>query len=316
MRFFSKNNKNTEVMAISIAQDGLYAAVVRREPVARPVLEFLSFYPIAGLAIPVLLERLAKETPARERRRSLCLQQGDYQVLAVDAMNVPSTELKGALQWRVKEMLDFPVSEATLDYLHVPGDVSAGGRNQSLLVIVAKNQLIQQQQDLFQNAKLPLSFIDIPEAAQRNISACVEVAGRGLAMLSFDQSGGLLTVTFGRELYLSRRLDLSLDQLNQQDEESQRAVFERVSLELQRSLDHFDRQHNYITTAKLVISPLGKVGQPLQAFLAANLYMPVELMDLGDVIDLVKVPELKEADQQQKFFGIIGAALRTDAGVA
>ncbi|MBC3882114.1 agglutinin biogenesis protein MshI [Undibacterium sp. LX40W] len=316
MRFFSKNKKNIDVMAISIAQDGLYSAVIRREPVGRPVLEFLSFYPLAGLGIPVLLERLAKESPARERRRSLCLQQGDYQVLALDAMNVPSNELKGALQWRIKEMVDFPVAEATIDYLHVPGDVSAGGRNQSLLVIVAKNQLIQQQQNLFQNAKLPLSFIDIPEAAQRNISTCLEVAGRGLAMLSFDQNGGLLTVTFGGELYLSRRLDLNLDQLNQQDDEGQRAVFERVSLELQRSLDHFDRQHNYITTAKLVISPLGKVAHALQAFLAANLYMPVEVMDLGDVIELAKVPELKESVQQQKFFGIIGAALRTEVGDA
>jgi MSHA biogenesis protein MshI len=213
-------------------------------------------------------------------------------------------------------MLDFPVEQATVEVLRVPGDTSAGGRNQSLLAIVAKNEIIQQYQELFHRQKLPLAVIDIPELAQRNFSACLELQGRGLAMLSFDRNGGLLTVTFGGELYLSRRLDIKLDQLKLADIEAQRAVFERISLELQRSLDHFDRQHNYITTAKLVIAPLGSVSAALQSFLSTNLYMPVEVMDLGMVLNLDKIPELQDADQQQQFFSIIGAALRDEVGAS
>lgn len=310
MGFFSKNNKNAAVMAISLGHDGLYSASVQREPAGRPSLKFLSFYPNDGVSDNVLIERLAKESPARHKKRALCLQHGQYQLLAIEAMNVPDTELKSALQWRIKDMLDYPVNTATIEYLKVPGDVSAGGRNQSLIVVVAKNHLIQEYQDSFQSAKLPLSIIDIPETAQRNFSALLEVSGRGLAMLSFDDTGGLLTVTFAGELYLSRRIDINFEQLNQVDEEAQRTVFERISLELQRSLDHFDRQHNYITTAKLVISPLGKVSGPLQSFLSTNMYMPVEVMDLSVALNFDAIPELKDLDQQRKFFSIIGAALR------
>src|SRR5438067_7603301 len=50
-------------------------------------------------------------------------------------------------------------------------------------------------------------------SAQRNISALLEPEGRGVAMLSFDADGGLLTVTFKAELYLARRIDVTLEQL-------------------------------------------------------------------------------------------------------
>jgi MSHA biogenesis protein MshI len=166
---------------------------------------------------------------------------------------------------------------------------------------------------LFADAKLPLSVIDVPEMAQRNLSVRLEVEGRGLAMLSFDVHGGLLTVTYGGELYLSRRLDITSTDLGTQDVRERDASFERISLELQRSLDHFDRQHNYITTAKLVVSPLGEVATLLQQYLASNMYLPVEIMDLAQIVNLEKIPELKSAERQGAFLSIIGAALRQEA---
>ncbi len=303
-------------MAVRLAADGLYAASLRQEPTAKPVLEFLCFYPSDAVAPEILLERLAKESPVKQKQCAVLLNQGEYQVLALDAMNVPDSELKNAVRWRIKEMVDYSVSEATVDVIRVPGDVNAGGRNQSLIAIVAANKTIKLLQDRFLNLKLPLTTIDIPEMAQRNISSRLEVNGRGLAMLSFEQSGGLLTVTFGGELYLSRRLDITISQIRSADEETQRSVFERISLELQRSLDHFDRQHNYITTAKLVLAPLGEIAESLRDFLGTNMYMPVEILDLSSVVNLDKIPELKSSEQQQRYFEIIGAALRGNGGQA
>ncbi|MEO5932010.1 MAG: agglutinin biogenesis protein MshI, partial [Duganella sp.] len=92
------------------------------------------------------------------------------------------------------------------------------------------------------------------------------------------------------------------------DTDKQQTFFDKITLELQRSLDHFDRQFNYVNVIKLLLAPTGAPG--LHEYLAANLYMPVEAMGLEDVFDLTKVPALLDVEQQQRFFLTLGAALR------
>jgi MSHA biogenesis protein MshI len=275
-------------------------------------LEFISFYPRANKTWQEMLDRLAKESPAKNYQCSLLLSPQDYQLFAIDSLNVPAEELKSATRWRLKDMLDYHVDDATIDVLDVPGDKNAGGRSHSMFAVAARNKLIAERQTAFLSAKLPLSVIDIPDMAQRNISRMLEPEGRGIAMLSFDESGGLLTVTFGGELYLSRRLDIRLSQFQLSDADKKNQVFERITLELQRSLDNFDRQHNFITTAKLILAPLGAVAAELQAYLASNMYMPVEVLDLDTVLNLSKIPELSDSSRQQAYFMTIGAALRQE----
>ena len=312
MGFFSRKKKTKELMAISLSHDGIYSASLSLGHGSLPSLEFVSFYPKANKSWAEMLDRLTKESPAKNYQCSLLLSPEEYQLFSLESLNVPADELKSAIRWRLKDMLDYHVDDATVDILAVPGDKNAGGRSNSLFAVAARNKLIAERQALFLNAKISLSIIDIPDMAQRNISSLMEPEGRGLAMLSFDESGGLLTVTFERELYLSRKLDIRLSQLRVDDAEKTAAIFERITLELQRSLDNFDRQHNFITTAKLVLAPMGEVATQLQTYLAANMYMPVEVLNLESLIDVSKTPELKQAERQQVYFMAIGAALRNE----
>lgn len=299
-------------MAINLCHDGIYSAYLMRNGAAKPSLEFISFYPRANKTWQEMLDRLAKETPAKNYQCSLLLSPEDYQLFAVETLNVPIEELKSAMRWRLKEMLDYHVDDATIDVLNVPGDKNAGGRSHSMYAVAARNKLIAERQAAFLHAKLPLSVIDIPEMAQRNISSLLEPEGRGIAMLSFDESGGLLTVTFAGELYLSRRLDIKLSLFEHADSEKMLQIFERITLELQRSLDNFDRQHNFITTAKLILAPMGSIATELQSYLASNMYMPVEVLNLDSVLNLTKMPELSDSARQQAYFMTIGAALRQE----
>jgi MSHA biogenesis protein MshI len=216
------------------------------------------------------------------------------------------------MRWRLKDMLDYHIDDATIDVLSVPGEKNATARVHSQFAVVAKNKLIGERQAMFSDAGLGLRVIDIPEMAQRNISALFEPEGRGLALLSFDDQGGLLTLTFGAELYLARRLDIKLLQIQTEDGEKKMQVFERITLELQRSLDNFDRQHSFITTAKLMLAPMGPVAMELRSYLASNMYMPVELLNLASVFDFSKIPELEDAARQQDYFLTLGAALRRE----
>jgi MSHA biogenesis protein MshI len=223
---------------------------------------------------------------------------------------VPRAELKTAMRWRLKDVLDFPVDEATYDVLDIPLDPNAAVRpQQSVFAIAARNSVIQARQKLFAKSKIRLRTIDIPEMAQRNVSALLEPEGRGIAMLSFNEDGGLLTVSWRAELYLSRRIDVTLAQLLEADLERRHQSFDKITLELQRSLDNFERQFSFISVAKLVLAPSGADG--LQDYLAGNLYTRVETLDLGQVLDIAGIPELADPARQQRFFVAIGAALRS-----
>ena len=310
MGLFGKTKKNSGWMAISCQSDGICIAYLHRPPAGRPVVELVSFYPADKAALPAALDKLAKELHLDRYQCSHLLTSGEYQLLSVDTPNVPPDELKNAIRWRLKDMLDYHVDDATIDVLAVPQDKNGAVRSNTLFAVAARNQLIEQRQALFEQAKIRLSVIDIPEMAQRNISALLEPEGRALALLSFNAEGGLFTVTFGGELYLSRRMDMTIMQLQQADLSQKTALHERVTLELQRSLDHFDRQYHSMPLSKLILSPMGSEGAGLQEYLAANLYAPVETMALESVLDFSKVPELHQPDSQQRYFMVLGAALR------
>ena len=307
MRFFRKAKKREGWLAIVLQRDGLAAVSMQTAPDIRPQVRQAVFYP--GKDHAELLEKAGRELHAHAYRAITVLGAGQYQILSVDAPNVAADELKTAVRWRLKDMLDFHVDDATIDVLDLPVDPNAAVRAQhSMFAIAARNSVIEARQKLFTAAKVDLAVIDIPEMAQRNISALVEPPGRGVAMLSFGEEGGLLTVSYRGELYLSRRIDIGLEQLLDADHERRNASFDRVTLELQRSLDNFERQYSFISIARLVLAPSGATG--LDAYLSSNLYTPVDTLDLATLFDFERAPELADAAQQQRFLVALGAALR------
>ncbi|WP_308602476.1 MULTISPECIES: agglutinin biogenesis protein MshI [unclassified Massilia] len=281
-------------------------------PDVRPQVRQAVFY--AGTDHAELLEKAGRDLHAHAYRAITVLSPGEYQILLVDAPNVAVDELKTAVRWRLKDLLDFHVDDATIDVADLPVDANAAVRAQhSMFAVAARNSVIGARQKLFSAAKVDLSVIDIPEMAQRNISALVEPAGRGVAMLSFGEDGGLLTVSYRGELYLARRIDIALAQLLDEDHDRKNASFDRVTLELQRSLDNFERQYSFISVAKLVLAPSPITG--LDEYLSSNLYTPVETLDLATVFDFARAPELADVGLQQRFLVPLGAALRHEETV-
>ena len=315
MGLFAKTKKNVGWMAITLRDDGIRVASANRSAGAKPAIELAVSYPNNKSSFPVLLERLTKALHAERYACISLLAAGEYQLLSVDAPNVPPEELKTAIRWRLKDMLDFHIDDATIDVLDIPVDKNAPARGHSMYAVAARNQQIAQHQALFGAAKIPLSVIDIPEMAQRNISELLEPEGRGVALLSFDAEGGLLTVTYSGELYLSRRIDVTLQQLVQSGAEQKIAFHEKITLELQRSLDHFDRQYHSIAISKLILAPLSDDSTGLSEYLSANLYILVESLNLESILDIAKVPELKSLAAQQSYFMTLGTALRQEEKV-
>jgi MSHA biogenesis protein MshI len=181
-------------------------------------------------------------------------------------------------------------------------------------VVSAGEQAVRARVAAFEAAKIRLAAVDIPELAQRNVAALLEDENRGLAFLRIDESGLMLTLTFHGELVAVRRGETSTLQLNGGDPEQCVRVKERLVLELQRSLDNFDRQYSQIPISRVVLACYPQV-ENLVAELSENTYVPVSEMDLAAVIDFPALPELKDRQCQARHLLAIGAALRC-GGVA
>jgi MSHA biogenesis protein MshI len=298
-------------MAVSLRDDGLYLAHVRRDAGSKPVVTHAAYYPNTEANLAALTARAAHETGLGHYQCTLVLNPGQYQIITVDAPNVQPEEIKNAIRWRIKDMIDFRVDDASVDVLDIPVPKDAAARGRSMFAVAARNQLIEERIALFSAVKVPVGVVDIPDIAQRNVSALLEPEQRAVACLTFSDNSGLLTVSYGGELYLTRRIDILPADLQTMDEDRRRSLFDRIALEVQRSLDHVDRQFQFITIAKLVLGPMNE-DNGLAEYLRSNLYVPVEQPLLETLLDTTACPLLKDPGMQQRFFTTIGAALRLE----
>lgn len=296
-------------LAVLPQGDRIALAHVVRAPGVRPEIRMLDSFAVEKGEV----EALQRLRAARQLKSYACttlMAFGEYTVSQLDAPNVPPAERKEAARWGLKGMVDYPVESACLDLLDIPMDGAGAGRQASIFAVSAPEQAVLAHIRPFDEAKVPLAVIDIPELAQRNVAALFEDENRGLAFLRLDNSGGMLTLTFHGELIALRRVEVSAAQLGEGNAERRAQVMERLVLELQRSLDNFDRQYSYIPVSKLMVAAYPHV-ENLAASLGENLYLPVQEMDLAQVMDFPAVPELRALQHQALNLLVIGAALRS-----
>lgn len=311
MSLFSR--KQPGWMAVCIYSDRVDLVHVCRFDGAQPQVRSVHSYAHAGSERDALA-RLGRTHRLSHYQCVTLLAAGEYQLLQVDAPAVPPAELKDALRWRVKDQLDYPIEGALIDALTIPCDRAPTARTPQAFAVAALKTTVGARVKPFHDGKVALDVVDIPELAQRNVAALLEDENRGLALLAFDAAGGLLTFTYGGDLYAFRHIDSTADQLSGADDARREQLGERISLELQRSFDNFDRQFNFISLKRLLLAEVP--GAPwLLPYLAKNSYVPTEAMDLSTVMDFAAVPELRQPLRQAQCLQALGAALRPN-GVA
>lgn len=303
---------NRPARAVVVPLHDHWVLAVARQSGARPELEQLVSFERDGKDVPAL-KRIAGQFELRHKALGTLLVVGEYQLLQTDAPDLKDrAELKEALRWKVKDLVDLPVAQATLDYFEIPPEAVGAGRGRQLFVAIAGNETLRPKIELFQDARLPLSVIDLPEMALRNVARLFETPQRALALLNFTALGGMLTFTFGGELVAVRRIEITLDQLEAARDGRLAELFDRVALEVQRSVDNFERQFNAVTLARLITADLPTVPGLLE-YLKQYLSIKAEPLDLAEVIDFPALPELRAPRRQAELLPVIGAALRQES---
>lgn len=278
-------------------------------PAGTPVLARAEVVP-CDLARPETLRKAAREKGWRNARFVLLLGASDYQLLQADVPAVEEAELREALRWQIKDSVSFPIDQASIDYVELPARATAAGRPRQVLVAAASHAALRPWIEFFQAAQLDLVAIDVPELAQRNLAAGFEGERRGFVFLNFDDDGGLLTFLHGGELLGWRRLETALPTIAQASPERQDALFDRLALELQRSIDNFERQSGGINIGRMAV--LHSAGlETLLGHLKSNLSVSVEFVELASVIGGAE--SLPDGLQPGQVALLCGAALREAA---
>jgi len=231
----------------------------------------------------------------------------DYTVLSVEAPDVPPDELRAAIRWQIKDLIDFHIDDAVVDIFDAPPS-GAHGRQNSLYVVVSRLSRVREHVDQLQSAEANLTTIDIPELVLRNITMRLPEDEAGVAFVYLTRERGLLIITRQSTLYFARTLGMGYAALSDGDHEQ----YDHLVLEVQRSLDYYDRYFVQPPVAGLVLAPCEAPLDGLEGYLHESLGLAVRSLDLNEII---ACDHDMDVVTQARCLPAIGAALRQETAV-
>lgn len=302
-------------LGLAVLPAGLALASVQRSVGATPRLMRCEFHALTRQADPGLTLRTVVLQQGIEGTASfrLVLSPDEYQLHLVESPDVPDSELREAVRWRIRDLIDFPVDEAAIDVFDMPQQAGTGRETGKMMcVVVARNPVIAQKAAMVNRSGGELDVIDITDLALRNVLALTPADSTGVALLYVDAAYSMILITAESTLYLSRRIWIGANELagiagKDPNSEDFRRVADALAMELLRSLEYYESHFSRPSVESLYIAPLGAAETALHAHLGHALNVTVQDLDLNRLLDAV---EPLSAEQQARGLLAIGAALR------
>lgn len=240
--------------------------------------------------------------------------------MLTEAPEVKESELVQAMRWKVKESLEYDIEDAIIDCFSIPGQKDRG-RQPMAYVVTASTDVLKTYVNVIDDCSLHLSSIDIPAMAQRNIAHQLPEDEAGVALLVLNEKQGLLTLTRKGELYLARELEVGFQhfpadkavepvdslQLEGGMQPAVQTTLDQIVLEVQRSVDYYERYFAQPAIQTLVIAPMPVAVAGMVEYIASQLGMRVRELDLNVMLN---VEERMDRMTQSQSLPAIGAVLR------
>lgn len=304
---------------VAITTDGISVAHVLRSKGQLPQLTRCAFRECSDASQqPAILSEMVKDQNLTGSEAVFVLQPGNYSVLQVEAPEVEPDELKAAIRWRIKDLIDFHIDDAVIDVFDIP-ERHRQGHARMMYVVAARAPYIQHYVDILNHTELELAAIDISELCYRNLAALYPEDVSGVVTLALSGDNGMVTLTRQSSLYLARQLDIGLNQLANSNASSEgeltldaTGVYDNAVLELQRSMDYYESYFSQSPISGIVITPLNEQLGDFANYLKDNLRVPTRNLDINETL-ACKQPI--SAELQRYCLPAITAALRTEQTV-
>jgi MSHA biogenesis protein MshI len=299
---FSRPERSGGQTGIHRTDDGLAAAqVIVAAPGGRPVLSHCHYEPAID---PESAVRAVRKVPNRKLPAVSILDSNSYSMLLVEAPDVPTDELRAAVRWRVKDLIDFHIDDAVLDVFQMPKR-GLGGPNQMMYAIAAKADGVKTEVAIAEDAGIRLKAIDILELSLRNLALLLDRDDRGIALLYLAETSGVLLIVKQGTLYLARRLETGVQTLKGANG-LRSELIAGLALEARRSLDYFES--HYEQDSLSVIYTAGLDPADLD-HMSGELGLSVRSIELAALFETELVID---DEQSRRCIPAIGAALRHD----
>ncbi len=158
------------------------------------------------------MKRARTILPTAAERVIVVLDSRDYQILQLDAPNVPPDELQSAVRWRAMEFMEGSPHDYTLDVLTLAEEPPRAAK---VIAVVAHNDTVRARMLDCEALGQPLSIIEIAETAQRNLLHAVllreSTALNVAAALVADAGRALMIIAVQGQLYFFRRFEFDTD---------------------------------------------------------------------------------------------------------
>jgi MSHA biogenesis protein MshI len=294
-------------VGLAFAPNHLALAVMRREG-AQPVLERCEILPLDGSAGAEASLAAIRAAGIPRIPVSTVLSPADYQLALVEAPEVPPAELRAAMRWRLKDSIDFRIEEAVIDVFDVP-DQNRGGHGRMMYAVAARRSAVTAHTQALAGTT-GFDAIDVPELCLRNLAALLPMASAGVALLHLGETTANIVLVRGKTFYLARQVDL--------DAGPEKAAVEArngrinaagIVLELQRSLDYYERHFDQPPITRIAVSPAGPRADELARELGRETGFEVATLDLNT---LLSCKASIEPSHQASCLLAVGAALREE----
>lgn len=290
---------------IALADGSFALAIVRRTGDGKPSIDHCATHAASGDPSPALKAVLDK---VRLGRGPICAVIGgdDYQIVQVEAPDVLPAEMRAAIRWRLRDVINFDVDEAVVDVFETPDPVRRT-QGKMLFAVAARDVAIQRISSVVRAAAKGFDSIDIPELCLRNLSALLPQDHKGVAMLALNDRFAQLVITRQGVMYLTRRIDTG--RFGHDARNGMVIDAAALALEIQRSLDYYESHYDQTPIGDLVIAPAESRAHNLANELKNETSLRVGLLNVGEIFN---VPSGGEVATDWPTLMALGAALRDD----
>ena len=310
MSWFNRAQANGWRVGVLPADRETALAIVRSARSARPLLRHCAIHPSLEIRAEHVLAPLAHGRDLSRAAVSAVLSTDEYQLVQVEAPDVAPEELRGAVRWKLKDIISFPASEAVVDVFEIP-EQARYVESRMIYAVAARADAVQRVVSLIKPRVRGFDVIDIPELCLRNIAALLPQDQQGVALIALGEHFAQLTLTCRGVLYLARRIDLGRRPEGPPGEAAAVLDVPSLALELQRSLDYYESHFDRPAIADIVVTSGDERAEHLLGSLIAATGHSVTLLDVEELFDIA---DGIEPDTRWAGLLALGAALRSERG--
>jgi MSHA biogenesis protein MshI len=286
-------------LGLSIDRDDLYLLLLDLKESQQPQLKDLVHVSLLDIKKKGEIEKIKQILRKNKFHKIPCyglIQEANYQLLLVEPINVPEEELAEAMLWKIRDIAGVDIENTVVDTFHQPD-------KKMLYTVAAQKDRIKTMTSLVHQLGLSLVSLDIEELAYRNFIDLYPESEQGIALVLLKQGEGKILIFRQGNLFLCRRFSLNYQphhmsadpsgHKNSSPNQSGSLPEEDIVLEIQRSVDYYERQMGQVAPTKIIFSGISSEDE-ITKVTRNSFQQKIACLDLENLIDHHEVDSIEK----------------------